>query len=81
MIKEGKLESNIAENIAEQVRKRLSTTKINYLTAPLMREYINGILLENDLEEEILKKPEVGHQDAKDTKMGDDESGMQEGRK
>ena len=51
LIKEGKLESNIAENIAEQVRKRLSTTKINYLTAPLMREYINGILLENDLEE------------------------------
>ncbi len=51
LIKEGKLESHTAENIAEQVRKRLSTTKINYLTAPLMREYINGILLENDLEE------------------------------
>lgn len=51
LIQEGKLESQLAKKIAKQVQKRLNSTKINYLTAPLMREYINVILLENDLEE------------------------------
>lgn len=51
LIKEGQLKSHLAKNIASQVKERLKTTKINYLTAPLMREFINAILLENNLEE------------------------------
>ena len=51
LIKEGELNNNLAKKIASQVKERLKTTKINYLTAPLMREFINAILLENNLEE------------------------------
>ena len=51
LIEEGKLEKNLAEKIAIEVKKRLSKTHIKYLTAPLMREFINVILLENGLEE------------------------------
>jgi hypothetical protein len=45
------MEKQLAKQIARDVEDRLSKTKINYLTAPLMREYINGVLLENGLEE------------------------------
>ena len=41
LIKEGELESHLAEDIASQVKQRLKNTNIEYLTAPLMREYIN----------------------------------------
>lgn len=51
LIKEGKMENISAKQIAREVEERLSKTKISYLTAPLMREYINAILLENGLEE------------------------------
>jgi anaerobic ribonucleoside-triphosphate reductase len=51
LISEGKLEKHLAEKIANNVKLRLKNTNINYLTTPLMREYINAILLENDLEE------------------------------
>ena len=50
LINEGEMESYQASQIAQEVEERLSKTKIEYLTAPLMREYINGILLENGLE-------------------------------
>ncbi|MFX0059144.1 MAG: anaerobic ribonucleoside-triphosphate reductase [Candidatus Hodarchaeota archaeon] len=51
LIKEGQVERFLAKQIANEVEERLSKTNIEYLTAPLMREYINGILLENGLEE------------------------------
>ena len=51
LINEGKMEEYHAKQIANEVNERLSKTKILYLTTPLMREYINGILLENGLEE------------------------------
>jgi predicted transcriptional regulator len=51
LINEGKMEEYHAKQIAREVNERLSKTKIAYLTTPLMREYINGILLENGLEE------------------------------
>ena len=51
LIQEGKLDRSVSKEIAREVEDRLSKTKIKYLTAPLMREYINGILLENGLEE------------------------------
>jgi len=51
LINEGEMEKYLAKQIANEVEERLSKTNIEYLTAPLMREYINGILLENGLEE------------------------------
>ena len=50
LINEGNMEQYQARQIAQEVEERLSKTNIEYLTAPLMREYINGILLENGLE-------------------------------
>ncbi|MHA1931354.1 MAG: anaerobic ribonucleoside-triphosphate reductase [Promethearchaeota archaeon] len=49
--REGGLETFLARQIAREVEKRLAKTNIEYLTTPLMREYINAILLENGLED------------------------------
>lgn len=51
LIKEGQLEKFLATQISKEVKERLSKANIGYLTTPLMREYINAILLENGLEE------------------------------
>jgi len=51
LIKEGQVDEHLAKQIAKEVEERLSKTNISYLTTPLMREYINGILLENGQEE------------------------------
>ncbi|NVM43724.1 MAG: hypothetical protein HWN79_02315 [Candidatus Lokiarchaeota archaeon] len=51
LIKEGQVEKFLAKQIAKEVEERLSKTNIDYLTTPLMREYINAILLENGQEE------------------------------
>jgi hypothetical protein len=51
LIKEGQVDEHLAKQIAKEVEERLSKTDIAYLTTPLMREYINGILLENGQEE------------------------------
>ena len=51
LIEEGELNKFLAKKIAKEVKVRLSKTNIQYLTAPLMREFINVILLENGLEE------------------------------
>ena len=50
LIREGELDKYLARQIAQEVKERLSNINIKYLTAPLMREYINAILLENGLE-------------------------------
>lgn len=50
LIKEGKLNKHLAKKIALETLKRLKKTNIEYLTAPLMRELINAILIENGLE-------------------------------
>ncbi|MFX0022594.1 MAG: anaerobic ribonucleoside-triphosphate reductase [Candidatus Hermodarchaeota archaeon] len=51
LVTEGELEHFLAKQIAREVEERLSKTNIEYLTAPLMREYINAVLLEKGLEE------------------------------
>ncbi len=51
LIKEGQVEKFLAKQIAKEVEERLSKTNIEYLTTPLMREYINAILLENGQED------------------------------
>ena len=50
LVREGGMELFQAKQIANEVSERLSRTEVEYLTTPLMREYINGILLENGLE-------------------------------
>ncbi|MFW9989615.1 MAG: anaerobic ribonucleoside-triphosphate reductase [Candidatus Odinarchaeota archaeon] len=51
LVNEGDLERYLAKQISHEVEERLSRTNIEYMTAPLMREFINVVLLENGLEE------------------------------
>lgn len=51
LVNEGDLERYLAKQISHEVEERLSKTNIEYMTAPLMREFINVVLLENGLEE------------------------------
>ncbi|KKN44582.1 hypothetical protein LCGC14_0691540, partial [marine sediment metagenome] len=60
LVNEGELDRFLARQIAHEVEERLSKTNIEYLTAPLMREYINAILLENSLEEVRHKLTRLG---------------------
>lgn len=60
LIVEGELDVFLARQIAREVEERLAKTNIEYLTAPLMREYINAILLENGLEEVRHKLTRLG---------------------
>ena len=60
LVNEGELERYLARQIANEVEERLSKTNIEYMTAPLMREYINAILLENGLEEVRHKLTRLG---------------------
>ena len=60
LITEGGLERFLASKITREVEERLAKTSIEYLTAPLMREYINAILLENGLEEVRHKLTRLG---------------------
>jgi len=60
LVKEGQVESFLAKQLAREVEERLSKANIQYLTAPLMREYINAILLENGLEEVRHKLTRLG---------------------
>ncbi|MFX1456574.1 MAG: hypothetical protein ACFFDB_14455, partial [Promethearchaeota archaeon] len=60
LINEGELERFLARKIAREVEERLDKTNIEYLTAPLMREYINAVLLENGLEEVRHKLTRLG---------------------
>ncbi len=60
LIKEGEMEVFQAKQIAQEVEERLSKTNIEYFTAPLMREYINAVLLENGLEKVRHKLTRLG---------------------
>ncbi len=60
LVKEGELERYLARQVAHEVEERLLKTNIEYMTAPLIREYINAILLENGLEEVRHKLTRLG---------------------
>ncbi len=60
LVTEGELDVFLARQIAREVEARLTKTDIEYLTAPLMREYINAVLLENGLEEVRHKLTRLG---------------------
>ncbi|MHA1820536.1 MAG: DUF7347 domain-containing protein [Promethearchaeota archaeon] len=46
LLRETDLSEKLADDITKLVSKRLESIQIEYITAPLLREYINGILLE-----------------------------------
>ncbi|MHA1678322.1 MAG: DUF7347 domain-containing protein, partial [Promethearchaeota archaeon] len=50
LIIEGKLNEYWANKIVLELKERLSRLNIDYLTTSLIREFINTILIENDLE-------------------------------
>jgi len=50
LIDEGKLPKKEAQFIANIVREKILNSNIEYLTTPLIREIVNGVLLENKLE-------------------------------
>lgn len=58
------LEANMtakqAQTIAQEARKRLKKANITYLTTPLIREYINAILIENQYEDYRHKLTRLG---------------------
>lgn len=60
LIKEAEVPIDLAQKIARQTEKRLQETGTKYLTAPLIREFVNAILIEKDLEEYRHKLTRLG---------------------
>ncbi|MCK5628280.1 helix-turn-helix domain-containing protein [Candidatus Bathyarchaeota archaeon] len=60
LIKEAKIPFELAQKTAKTAEKRLLKSKIQYLTAPLVREVVNTILIENGLEEYRHKLARLG---------------------
>lgn len=50
LIREAGMEQEAAETISLEIEERLYSLGIRYLTAPLIREYVNAILLEKKME-------------------------------
>ncbi len=74
LIQEGEMEPFLAKKIAQEVKARLMKTSIDYLTAPLMREYINVVLLENGLEKIRHKLTRLGTPPFEVSKLFNDSS-------
>jgi anaerobic ribonucleoside-triphosphate reductase/predicted transcriptional regulator len=51
LINEAGAPEDIAESIAKEVEERLLKMKVKYLTAPLIREFVNAILIEKGMED------------------------------
>jgi ribonucleoside-triphosphate reductase len=51
LVTEAGVPEEIAENIAKEVEERLLKMKVKYLTAPLIREFVNAILIEKGMED------------------------------
>jgi len=49
LVKEASVPLELAQKIARETEKRLSEFKTKYLTAPLIREIVNAILIEKGL--------------------------------
>ncbi|MEM4713516.1 MAG: anaerobic ribonucleoside-triphosphate reductase [Candidatus Bathyarchaeia archaeon] len=60
LIKEAGMPPELAQKIAKEAEKRLLKARIRYLTAPLVREVVNGILIEKGLEEYRHKLTRLG---------------------
>jgi len=51
LVKEANVPQDLAQKIARETEGRLLEVKTKYLTAPLIREFVNAILIEKGLEE------------------------------
>ena len=60
LIKEAKVPAELAQKAAKEAEKRLVKSKTKYLTASLIREVVNGILVEKGFEEYRHKLTRVG---------------------
>ncbi|MEM3522672.1 MAG: anaerobic ribonucleoside-triphosphate reductase, partial [Candidatus Bathyarchaeia archaeon] len=60
LIVEAGVPQELAESIAAEAEERLLGSKITYLTAPLIREFVNTILIERKLEEYRHKLTRLG---------------------
>ena len=60
LIKEAKVPAELAQKAAKEAEKRLLKSKTKYLTAALIREMVNGILIEKGYEEYRHKLTRVG---------------------
>lgn len=60
LIKEAGLPIELAQKIAKEAERRLVKAKTKYLTAPLIREVVNAILIEKGLEEYRHKLTRLG---------------------
>jgi len=60
LVKEANVPQDLAQKIARETEGRLSEVKTKYLTAPLIREFVNAILIEKGLEEYRHKLTRLG---------------------
>jgi anaerobic ribonucleoside-triphosphate reductase len=60
LVKEAKVPYDLAQKIARETEGRLLEVKAKYLTAPLIREFVNAILIEKGLEEYRHKLTRLG---------------------
>ncbi len=60
LIQEAGMKLGEARIIAREARKRLGEAKVLYLTAPLIREYVNAILIEHHMEDYRHKLTRLG---------------------
>ncbi len=60
LIKEAKMPAELAQKTAREVEKLLIKSKTKYLTAPLVREVVNAVLIEKGMEEYRHKLTRLG---------------------
>ncbi len=60
LVREAEVPIDLAQKIAREAEKRLLKLGIKYVTAPLIREFVNAILVEKGLEEYRHKLTRVG---------------------
>ncbi len=60
LVEEAGLTPELAEKISSEVEERLLKLPVKYLTAPLIREFVNAVLIESGLEEYRHKLTRLG---------------------
>lgn len=60
LIREANISADLAQKVAKEAEKQLLKSKTKYLTAPLIREVVNAILIEKGLEEQRHKLTRLG---------------------
>jgi len=60
LVKEANVPQDLAQKVARETEGRLLEVKTKYLTAPLIREFVNAILIEKKLEEYRHKLTRLG---------------------